>query len=101
MTDRQLSPIERFACAVIDQHRNDGYPGDVEGGWLQDKLEALGMLHKVPVTEPCADLEYGNCPCAEYGDIPGECLRLKPDVFKLLALYRKEETEPHAEDSSK
>lgn len=33
----------RFVGAVIDQARNDGHPGDVDGGWLHDAMEKLVM----------------------------------------------------------
>lgn len=47
-------------------------PGDIDGGDAQDEAERLGLLVRIPVTEPCAD----NCACAEYhGDPPWECLR--------------------------
>lgn len=92
MSERQLSPIERLACAVIDQHRNDGYPGDVDGGWLQEEMQRLGMLREVPVTESCAVGEHDNCVCEEYGEIPGNCTRLTPDMVKLMSVYRREES---------
>lgn len=82
-----LSPIEQFACEMIDQHRNDGYPGDVDGGWMQDRMIALGMLKITEVTEPCSETD---CVCAETDGIPGECYRLTPDMLKLLSVWRRE-----------
>lgn len=73
-----------FAAAVLDQSRNNGYPGEVCGGWLQDKAEALGVLVAVPVHAPCRDLETGDCPCAEYG-FPTECYRLEAMVQATMA----------------
>jgi hypothetical protein len=86
---RQLSPIERFACAVIEEHRNDGYPGDVDGGWLHEKMESLGLTHSVRMTEPC---NPEGCPCMECGDFPMDCTRLTGDMIRLLSVYRAEET---------
>jgi hypothetical protein len=78
-TERKLI---RFAAKVIDQARGDGYPGDVDGGWLQDTMEVLGVLEPVTVTEPCSE---DGCPCAECGDFPMECYRLPADVQFVLA----------------
>ena len=65
-----MTPLERFALAVLKESRHDG-GGDVEGGWLQDKAEELGLLVKVRVTEPCGE----NCWCASFDDFPQDCLR--------------------------
>lgn len=58
-----------FARAVMEAHR-DGF-GDVDGGFIQDMGEKFGLLHNVPVTEPCGE----ECNCAEYGEFPQNCLR--------------------------
>ena len=83
----QLSPIVKFACAVIEQGRNDGYPGDVDGGWLHDAMVDMGLLRTVKVTEPCDDT---NCPCAESDDFPQECYRLTPDMVRLMSVFYAE-----------
>lgn len=88
----------RFAAAVIDQAQNDGHPGDVDGGWLQDKAEELGVLVAVPVNEPCVDVEAGNCVCAEYG-FPTSCYRIEAMVQ--LALTEAETTGTSGRDESK
>ena len=46
---------------------------DLDGDSAQDKAEELGLLHRVHVLKPCSD----NCECADYGDFPQECLRIK------------------------
>ena len=47
-------------------------PGDIDGGAAQDQAEALGLLERVTVEEPCGE----DCSCAEFhGDPPWECLR--------------------------
>lgn len=75
-----MSPIGEklidFARWVIAEHRE--HCGDIDGGSIQDKLEELGLLVSVPVTEPCGE----NCLCAEYGDFPQECLRLADGIAK-------------------
>ena len=71
--DIQQKLIE-FAQWVIHEHRSE--IGDIDGGDLQDKLEELGLLERVRVTEPCG--EY--CRCVEYDDFPQECLRLVEGV---------------------
>mgnify|MGYP001574533554 FL=1 len=64
-----MSPLEQFGLACLIEMRDE--LGDLEGGWLQDKAEALGLLVRVDVTEPCGS----TCRCAEYGEFPQECLR--------------------------
>lgn len=61
--------LEKFALAVIEESRDelDG----IDGGWLQDKAQELGLLVLVPVAEPCEE----GCRCAEYDDFPMDCLR--------------------------
>lgn len=71
----ELSRLERFALAVLEEARGDSI-GYIDGGWLQDKGEELGVLVKVPVTEPCGEL----CQCAEYGDFPQDCLRYSDEA---------------------
>lgn len=92
-----MTPAERklirFAAAVMDQARNNGYPGDVDGGWLQDEAERIGVLVAVPVTEPCADGENGFCACADCDNIPGNCYRLEAMVQLAMA---EAETERHS-----
>ena len=87
-----MTPAERklirFAGAVIDQYHNDGQMGDVDGGWISDKLVDLGVTVPVPVTEPCCE---DNCTCAEYDNIPGNCHRLEAMVQLALT---EAETQP-------
>jgi len=66
--------FEQLGRWVLKEHR--GECADVDGGSIQEKAEALGLLVRVPVDEPCGD----TCWCAEYGDFPQVCLRLKPGV---------------------
>lgn len=67
-----LSKLEQFALAVLEQSRAD-WLGDVEGGWLQDRAEELGLLVPQDVIEPCGEA----CQC-EY--FPNVCLRYSPAV---------------------
>lgn len=60
-----------FARWAIEEHRAE--LGDLDGGSIQDKLEDLGLLQRVEVTEPCGE----QCRCIDYhGEFPAECLRL-------------------------
>ena len=83
-TKEPVTPLERYALTVLDAHR--GSIGDLDGGFLQSKAEACGLLYCVEVAEPCGD----HCPCAEYGDFPQQCLRLKPELEPKMAEHRKE-----------
>ena len=88
MTDlkmTKLSELDRFGLAVFEEMRRD--LGDIDGGWLQDKAEGLGLLSSVEVTEPCGD----GCKCVEYGEFPQDCLRETDYLRPLLAAYRQEE----------
>lgn len=70
----------RWAGAVLDAHRNDGYPGDVDGGTLQDLAVKHGVIVPVPVKEACGEV----CSCAEYDDFPQDCYRLEALVATTL-----------------
>ena len=75
-----VTPLEQFAIAVLRESR-DIEPGDVDGGFIQDKAEELGLLVKVRVTESCGEL----CHCAEYDDFPQDCLCYSVEVKKAMS----------------
>lgn len=66
-TDAAFAEFGRW-CLETMRHPNIG---DIDGGEAQDKAEALGLLVRVNVTEPCGE----DCWCAEWDDFPQECLR--------------------------
>lgn len=72
------APLVEFALWALGETRHGG---DLDGGSLQEKAEALGILGRVPVTEPCGE----ECNCAEYGDFPQDCLRYADHVKALVA----------------
>jgi hypothetical protein len=51
----------RFAGLILKAHRNDGYPGDVDGDVLQRAALDCGLLEERTVAEPCGE----RCSCAE------------------------------------
>lgn len=69
--------LHKFALLVLEESRDE--LGDLDGGWLQDKAEELGLLVRVEATERCGE----NCWCAEYDEFPQECLRY-PDKIKAM-----------------
>ncbi len=74
MTDIEKKLVA-FAQWVIAEHRCAF--GDVDGGSIQDKLEELGILQPVRVSEPCGEF----CMCVEYeAEFPTDCLRLVDGV---------------------
>jgi len=75
---QRLRPLAQFALAVLEESRSE--LADLDGGWLQDKAAELGLLVRVPVTEPCGD----ECRCAEYGAFPQDCLRYSAEVSAAL-----------------
>jgi hypothetical protein len=81
MTEAETKLL-KLAAYVIDSSRGDGYPGDLDGGALQDRMESLGVLVAVPVHEPC---DPEGCSCMEYGDFPMECYRLEAMVRHALS----------------
>lgn len=59
-----------FAGMILKMHRNDGQPGDVDGGWLQDVATEIGLLEKFDVpTDGCGE----GCACIGESDY---CYRL-------------------------
>jgi hypothetical protein len=59
---RRVQPTVAFAGRVLKEHRNEGLPDDVDGGWLQDTALELGLLDERKVYEPCSE---ETCVCAE------------------------------------
>ncbi len=72
-----MTKLERFALAVLEESRDE--PGDLDGGWIQDEAEKLGLLVRVEVVSSCGD----SCNCA-YKDFPQDCLRYSPEVEALV-----------------
>ncbi|CAE6810826.1 hypothetical protein R69746_05610 [Paraburkholderia aspalathi] len=60
---------QKFAGMVLKAHRNDGYPGDVDGGFLQQAALDCGLIEERTATEPCGE----GCTCAEVADFPMQC----------------------------
>lgn len=61
-----------FAGLVLKEHRNDGYPGDVDGDFLQSAALLAGLIEERTVNEPCCE----SCTCAEAtmpADFPVVC----------------------------
>ncbi len=59
----------RFAGMVLSAHRNDGYPGDVDGADLQRMALECGLIEERIVAERCGEF----CTCAEVATFPLEC----------------------------
>lgn len=72
----------RFGAELFKRHRNDGYPGDVDGGELQELAEKFGLIEQREVTEPCGD----GCTCAEIGDFPSVCYFTTAEAKKARAI---------------
>ena len=75
-----MDALTKFGLAVLEESRDE--LGDLDGGWLQDKAEELGLLVRVPVTEPCGEL----CRC---DDFPMDCLRYSDSVIAAMQEGKK------------
>ena len=53
---------------------------DLSGEDAQDAMQRSGVLVKVEVIESCGD----DCMCAEYGLLPGDCLKYPPGVAQIV-----------------
>jgi hypothetical protein len=73
-----MTPLEQFGLACLEESREEF--GDLDGGWLQDKAEELGLLVRVEVAAPCSEI----CHCADIGDFPNACLRYSPEIQKIV-----------------
>lgn len=68
-----LAHAVRFAGMVLSAHRNDGYPSDIDGGYLERMALECGMTEERTVTKRCGE----TCACAEYGAklaFPTQCM---------------------------
>lgn len=54
--------VAKFAAHVLDWHRNDGFPGDVDGGDVQECALENGLIE--PFTTPAGGCGEG-CECEE------------------------------------
>ena len=64
--------ILKFAGLVLQAHQNDGYPGDVDGDFLQQTAVECGLLQVVQTAKRCGE----HCTCAEMvaaDEWPVEC----------------------------
>lgn len=66
-TDAQVAALARFAGLVFATHRNDGYPGDVDGSEIERFAVGCGLLDKRDALAPCG----GICVCHEFNG-PGD-----------------------------
>jgi hypothetical protein len=61
--------LARFTGYVLKDHRNDGYPGDVDGDSLQGYAVRCGLIEERSVDAPCSE----GCSCADVGVFPTVC----------------------------
>jgi hypothetical protein len=82
-TEEQLrEKLARFGAWCFDSHRGDCCePGDLDGGSIQDKLVALGLLEPREMKEPCGP----QCVCGPSEAYPCECYFTAPGLRELIA----------------
>ena len=86
--------IARFAGLVMREAR--GELGDLDGGWLQDRMIECELLHEVRVEGPCSE---EHCRCAEYhgsDGFPAECLRPTALGQRVLRLSDRQQDQSKA-----
>ncbi|WP_322055670.1 Lar family restriction alleviation protein [Burkholderia cenocepacia] len=69
VTANDVSRLMRFVGLVLKDHRNGGYPGDVDGSEIQGYAEQCGLIEERQVTEPCSE----TCSCTDFGQFPTMC----------------------------
>lgn len=82
--------LTRFVGHVLKDHRNDGYPGDVDGAAVQDWATACGLIEERVVDGPC---NPAGCSCSEYAEWPMVCYfntQLGKDAIAAVAQIDKE-----------
>lgn len=65
----QFHALATFGAMVFLDHRAD-VVGDLDGCWIEQLAQDLGLLERRQVLEPCGQ----ECRCAEACDFPTECL---------------------------
>lgn len=75
-----LEKLAKFGAAVLLAHRNDGEPGNLDGGDLQEMAVKHGVLEERQVTQPCGE----GCACAAVTEFPTTCYFVADDVRPLL-----------------
>ena len=82
-TDDVRDKLAALGLWVLEETRGDYIGSDLSGGDIQDKAEALGLLARVEVKEPCSE---EHCSCAGYYDSsewPIQCLRYAFDRIEV------------------
>ncbi|MBR8435249.1 hypothetical protein KDW37_31315 [Burkholderia cenocepacia] len=69
VTGEDFAKLKRFAGLVLKDHRNGGYPGDVDGGEIQGYAEQCGLIEERRMESPCGE----NCSCTDFGEFPTTC----------------------------
>ncbi|WP_185722939.1 MULTISPECIES: hypothetical protein [unclassified Burkholderia] len=69
VTDDDVSKLKRFAGLVLKDHRNGGYPGDVDGAEIQGYAEQCGLIEERRMEAPCGE----SCSCTDFGEFPTTC----------------------------
>lgn len=82
--DSSLAQVSRFAGLVLKEHRNDGYPGDVDGDVIQAYAEQCGLIEEKHMDRPCAE----NCSCTDFGEFPTKCFFYTDLGKRLIDLTR-------------
>lgn len=78
-----LLAMAHFGALMLAEQRE--HLADLDGGWVQDQAQGLGLLTSFIAKEPCGD----DCQCFGY-DFPLECLRYSDAALKALEVLTLE-----------
>jgi hypothetical protein len=77
-----MGDLARFAIEVLKQWHGDGERGDIEGAWIQETAQRIGVALTEERLTPCGEV----CPCRDFAGsnevVP--CAPIRDDVFALM-----------------
>lgn len=82
-SSKAFNALAAFGAKVLELHRNEGEPGDVDYDDLHKAAITTGVLIQVDVAEPCRE----DCNCASYvgeDGFPTTCNRYAPGVKQIM-----------------
>lgn len=79
-----LLAMAHFGALMLAEQRE--HLADLDGGWVQDQAQGLGLLTSFIAKESCGE----DCRCEGFEDGPVECLRYSDAALKALEVLTLE-----------